>query len=63
MPNAPKTPHRTVRVPDDLWQAAQERAAQEGQTMTEVVIGCLRRYVAAGRRRRTPAQPEPDPQP
>jgi len=44
------TPHRTVRIPDDLWQAAQARAAAEGMTMTEVLTAALRRYVARTKR-------------
>ena len=45
MPNQPKTPHRTVRVPDDEWHAAQARAAELGETLTDVVRRALREYV------------------
>lgn len=44
MPNQPKTPLRAVRVPDDIWTAAQERAAAEGKTLTAVIVAALRRY-------------------
>lgn len=46
MPNAPKTPLRTIRVPDDVWLAAQERAAELGETVSEVVRRALREYTA-----------------
>lgn len=45
MPNQPKTPVRTVRVPDPLWQAAKDRAAERGETVTDAVLRALRRYV------------------
>jgi predicted HicB family RNase H-like nuclease len=40
------TPVRNLRVPDDLWRAAKDKAAREGKTVTEVLIAALRRYVA-----------------
>jgi len=46
MPNAPKTPTRTIRVPDDLWTAVQKKAASEGVTVTSVIIKALEKYVA-----------------
>ena len=39
------TPPRSVRIPDDLWNAAKERAAERGETVTDVLIRALRRYV------------------
>ena len=45
MPNQPKTPNRVVRVDDELWHAAQKRAAEKGETVSDVVRGALRRYV------------------
>ncbi len=44
MPNQPKTPIRSIRVPDDEWQAAQRRAAERGETVTDVIRRALRRY-------------------
>lgn len=41
----PATPHRSVRVPDDLWQAAKRKAAERGETLTSVIIRALVRYV------------------
>lgn len=46
MPNQPRkdNPARSIRVPDDLWQAAKDRAAERGETVTDAVIRALRRY-------------------
>ena len=45
MPNAPKTPTRTIRVSDALWKAAQKKAAEEGVTITSVIINSLETYL------------------
>lgn len=47
MPNAPRPDNvaHTVRVPDDLWSAAKTRAAERGETVSEVVRRALQRYV------------------
>ena len=37
---------RTVRVPDDLWEAAQEAAKKNGETVSEVIRRALEQYVA-----------------
>jgi predicted HicB family RNase H-like nuclease len=47
MPNAPKTPTRTIRVPDDLWLAVQRKAKQQGVTVTSVIIKALEEYLKA----------------
>ena len=39
------TPPRSVRVSTDLWQAAQARAAERGETVTDVIVRALNRYV------------------
>ena len=39
------TPLRAVRVPDELWKAAVDKAAREGTTVTAVVLVALREYV------------------
>jgi len=31
-------------VPDDIWEAAKERAAERGETISQVVVDSLRRY-------------------
>jgi len=46
MPNQPKTPVHTIRVPDDEWIPARDKAAEKGETMTDVIRRGLRRYVA-----------------
>ena len=45
MPGQGNIPNRAIRVPDDLWQAAKQQAAERGETLTEVVLRALRRYV------------------
>lgn len=45
MPNAPKTPTRTFRCPDHIWNAAKAKAADEGVTVTDVLIDALRKYL------------------
>lgn len=42
---AGKTPHRTVRIADDVWQPAMERAAENDETVSEVVRRALVEYV------------------
>jgi len=39
------TPIRAVRIPDDVWHAAQEKADATGTTVTAVVLAALQRYV------------------
>lgn len=36
MPNAPKTQHRSIRVPDEMWEAAKARAAEQGTSAGEL---------------------------
>lgn len=45
MPNAPKTPVRAMRIPDDEWQAALAATEARGETVTAVVRDALRKYV------------------
>ena len=47
MPPKPSAPRkiRTVRVEEKLWEAAQAKAAQNGETVTDVVRRALKRYV------------------
>jgi hypothetical protein len=49
MPNAPKTPTRTVRIDDDLWHAVQEQAKLDGITVTSIIIKSLVKYLAEAR--------------
>jgi predicted DNA-binding protein len=45
MPNQPKTPIRGFRIPDELYRAAQAKAADEGRTLTDVVREFLENYI------------------
>jgi predicted DNA binding CopG/RHH family protein len=44
VPNAPKTPTRTIRVADDLWLAVQKKAAKQGVTVTSIIVDALIAY-------------------
>ena len=46
MPNQPKTPARSVRVGVDLWGQVKTRAAERGETVTDVIVRALREYVS-----------------
>lgn len=35
---------RSVRVPDDVWEAAKKEAAKRGESVSEVILRSLRRY-------------------
>lgn len=50
VPNQEKTPRRTVRVPDDVWRAAQAKAEERGDNLSEVIRKALERYVRSKRR-------------
>lgn len=47
MPNQPRTPQRTVRIPDAVWESAQVRASQRDETVSDVVRRALERYATA----------------
>jgi hypothetical protein len=40
----PRTPTRSLRVPDAVWEAAKAKASADGRTMTDVIVGFLRLY-------------------
>jgi len=45
MPGGPgKIPLRSVRVADPTWEAAQKRAAERGETVSDVIRRALERY-------------------
>jgi hypothetical protein len=46
---ATHTPPRSVRVPNDLWKAVTDKAAQEGRTITDVINKALLRYLRSPR--------------
>jgi len=45
VPNQPKTPLKSFRIPEDLYRAAQGKAAERGESVSEVVRKALERYV------------------
>lgn len=57
MPNRPATQHRSVRVPDELWEAAKRVAADRGESVSAVINRALQRYV---RNHPLPEPPERD---
>ena len=44
VPNQPKTPQRTVRVPDEVWSAAKAKAEERGDNLSDVIRKALERY-------------------
>jgi hypothetical protein len=49
---------KSVRVPDDLWRAAQVKADERGEVLSEVIRAALERYV---RRPSTPRDSDSPP--
>ncbi len=45
VPNTPGTPRRTIRVSDELWDAAAAKAAERGEDLSSVIRKALERYV------------------
>ena len=45
MPNAPKTPHRSVRVSDDDWSDLESDAASKGLDRAKVLTALMRWYL------------------
>lgn len=45
VPNAPKTPIRGFRIPDELYTAAKAKAAERGEDLSSVIRAALERYV------------------
>jgi predicted transcriptional regulator len=45
VPDQPATPIRTVRIPDELWEAAQRKASDNDETVSDVIRRALERYV------------------
>ena len=50
VPNQPKTPMRSLRIADELWEAAKRAASERGETLTDAVRAGLERYVKAHER-------------
>lgn len=47
MPNQPRAdnPARSFRIPANLYRQVKARAAERGETVTEVIIRAMKRYV------------------
>jgi predicted DNA-binding protein len=45
VPNKPKTPVRSVRVEDEIWETAKVLAKAEGRNMSEVVRELLAEWI------------------
>lgn len=45
VPNQPKTPQRSFRIPDDLYQRAQAKADEGDENMSDVVRRLLLEWV------------------
>lgn len=45
VPNTPGTPRRTIRVANELWDAAQAKAEERGESVSDVIRRALERYV------------------
>jgi predicted HicB family RNase H-like nuclease len=45
VPNTPGTPLKSFRIPAELYAAAQAKAAERGESVSEVVRKALERYV------------------
>lgn len=43
------TTHRSVRVEDELWETARALAAQNDETMSDIIRDALRRYIEDNR--------------
>jgi len=41
-----KTPLRAIRIADDLWQPAKDRAIVNGETVTAAIRRALTEYIA-----------------
>ena len=49
VPNQPRTPLKSFRIPQELYERAQARAAERGETVSDVVRRALERYVRSKR--------------
>jgi predicted transcriptional regulator len=39
------TARRTVRIPDELWEAAQEAAEERGESVSDIIRRALEDYI------------------
>lgn len=45
VPNQPATPGRSIRIPDELWEALRARADERGETVTDVILRAIRTHL------------------
>lgn len=50
VPNQPKTKMRSVRVPDELWDAAKAVADERAESVSDEIRRSLERYVRRNRK-------------
>jgi hypothetical protein len=50
VPNQPKTPMRSMRIPTPLWDAVKAEAKRRGETVTDVARRAFEVYVNGGLR-------------
>jgi len=43
--SANATPTRTIRISDEIWNAAKEKAASVGCTVTDVIVLALEEFI------------------
>lgn len=48
------TPRRSIRVEDELWEAALLKAASEGENLSDVLRKALQDYIGIVQHRSTP---------
>lgn len=46
----PEAKPRMVRVPDDLWDAAQQKARARRDSLSQVIRDAIRKYINEGER-------------
>lgn len=44
-PNQPATPVHCIRCNDDLWEAVKVKAHDNDETITDVIVRALKRYL------------------
>ena len=54
------SPVRHIRVPDDVWKSAADRAWSEHTTPSTIAVEALREYARSGRRVEVSSAPEAD---
>lgn len=45
MPNQPKTPVKSFRIPEDVYRAALAKAAAEDRSLADVIVEYLEHYI------------------